>query len=176
METLEIAGRRGFLPLISQYSAIEEIRQMADAFVGAAQAAGRTPRRSDIRVCRFVYVSDSVKKAKDEIRPTIEPSLRFYRSIGHFDRIIPPGGTREDVTFDYLVDHGHYFVGDPETAYGHIVRFYEATGGFGVLLLLAGKNFGTRRGRTRSMRLFMEHVAPHLANLDPDRPGKGSRA
>jgi hypothetical protein len=37
------------------------------------------------------------------------------------------------------------------------------------LLLLAGKDWGTREQRERSMQLFMSDVAPRLANLDPDR-------
>jgi hypothetical protein len=41
--------------------------------------------------------------------------------------------------------------------------------GFGVLLLLAGKDWDTREQRERSMQLFMSDVAPRLANLDPDR-------
>jgi len=41
-------------------------------------------------------------------------------------------------------------------------------GGFGVLLLLAGKDWGDPEQRHRSMRLFMSEVAPRLAHLNPD--------
>jgi hypothetical protein len=50
-----------------------------------------------------------------------------------------------------------------------LLRFYERSGGFGLLMLLAGKDYGTREQRARSMRLFMEEVAPRLRDLDPDR-------
>ena len=46
--------------------------------------------------------------------------------------------------------------------------FYEAAGGFGTLLIVTGKKWATREKVFRSMRLFMEHVAPKLRDLVPD--------
>ena len=43
------------------------------------------------------------------------------------------------------------------------------SGGFGTLLITAGKEWATREKRTRSMRLFMEQVAPQLRDLEPTR-------
>jgi hypothetical protein len=37
-----------------------------------------------------------------------------------------------------------------------------------VLMFHMGRDYGTRRGRARSMRLFMEQVAPRLRALNPD--------
>jgi alkanesulfonate monooxygenase SsuD/methylene tetrahydromethanopterin reductase-like flavin-dependent oxidoreductase (luciferase family) len=169
--TVQMAGQHGFLPLFSQYDEPKHMQEMADAFVEAAQAAGTTARRSAIRACRFVYVSDSVKKAKEELRPSITPSIERHKKgfPHHFDHSLPPSGRVEDVTWDHLVDSGHYFVGDPDTVAQHIKNFYERSGGFGVLLLLMGKDYGTRQQRARSMRLFAEAVAPQLRDLDPDR-------
>ena len=47
---------------------------------------------------------------------------------------------------------------------------YDEVGGFGVLLLIFGKDWGTREQRGRSMERFMAEVAPRLAALDPDKP------
>jgi hypothetical protein len=44
----------------------------------------------------------------------------------------------------------------------------DEIGGFGVLLLLAGEDWGTYEQRMRSMHLFMSEVAPRLVNLNPD--------
>jgi alkanesulfonate monooxygenase SsuD/methylene tetrahydromethanopterin reductase-like flavin-dependent oxidoreductase (luciferase family) len=82
---------------------------------------------------------------------------------------MPPSGKIADINFDYLVDVGYSIVGDPDTVYDHLQRFYDDAGGFGMLLLLMGKDYGTRQQRARSMRMFMEHVAPRLRELDPDR-------
>lgn len=169
--TLELAGAKGFLPLVSFLDAPSVLREMADTFVQAAEQAGRSPSRGNIRIPRYIHVSDSVKKAKAEIResfmPTIERRKRDY--AWQFDRLLPPGGTIEDITFDYLIDEGAIFVGDPDTVYQGIRGLYDEVGGFGVLLFLAGKDVGTRQQRVRSWRLFMQHVAPRLAELDPDR-------
>ncbi|MGB7036187.1 MAG: hypothetical protein WBD71_11730, partial [Xanthobacteraceae bacterium] len=47
--------------------------------------------------------------------------------------------------------------------------FYEAAGGFGTLLIVTGKKWATREKVFRSMRLFMEQVAPQLRSLVPAR-------
>jgi alkanesulfonate monooxygenase SsuD/methylene tetrahydromethanopterin reductase-like flavin-dependent oxidoreductase (luciferase family) len=126
---------------------------------------GRPARRADIRVARYVYVSDSVKKAKAELRETLGDILqRRKRGFAYqFESIIPPGGGLDDVTFDYMVDAGAIWVGDPDTVYGHIKSAHEEIGGFGVLLLLVGMDAGSRQQRARSLRLFAKHVAPRLA-------------
>ena len=43
------------------------------------------------------------------------------------------------------------------------------SGGFGTLLIVAGKDWATREKRERSMRLFAEHVVPKLRDLQPVR-------
>ena len=73
--------------------------------------------------------------------------------------------TRDDLT---MIDRGAFFCGDPDTVYNRIKEIYDEIGGFGVLLLLAGKAWGDREQRHRSMRLFMSEVAPRLAHLNPD--------
>src|SRR5438309_182112 len=83
-------------------------------------------------------------------------------------RTVPAGGAMKDVNFDYLVDIDHYIVGDPDTVTEKLRDFYQNSGGFGLLLILAGKDYGTRVQRERSMRLFAEHVAPRLRDLNPD--------
>lgn len=171
MGTAEMAGRLGFFPLFSQNDAPEHMRQLSDTFLEAEQEAGRPATRGDIRACRFIWVSDSVKSAKEELRPSITPSIEMHkREYPHyFTHYLPPSGRVDDVTFDHLVDVGHHFVGDPDTVYERIVDLYDRSGGFGVLLLVFGKDYGTLRQRTRSMRMFMENVAPRLKELDPQR-------
>lgn len=173
MGTAELGGRHGFMPLFSQNDEPDHIRELSDAFVESARDAGRKPERSAIRACRFVWVSESVKKAKEELRPSITSSIELHKREypQHYRHYLPPSGRVEDVTFDHLVEVGHHFVGDPDTVYDHIKDLYDRSGGFGVLLLVFGKDYGTLRQRVRSMRLFMEHVAPRLKALDPDREG-----
>jgi alkanesulfonate monooxygenase SsuD/methylene tetrahydromethanopterin reductase-like flavin-dependent oxidoreductase (luciferase family) len=168
--TLQFAGENGLMPLFGFYEPPSAFREMAEMFLAAGEAVGRLPRRADIRVPRYVHISDSVKKARAEVRDTLTPLLeRRKRDFPwQFRRLVPPGGTLEDVTFDYLLEAGSIFVGDPDHVREGLQRAYAESGGFGVLLLMVGKDAGTRQQRTRSLRLFMEHVAPRLADLEPD--------
>ena len=52
--------------------------------------------------------------------------------------------------------------------YRNILALYDEVGGFGMFLLTCGKDWGSHDQRERSMRLFMEEVAPRLALLPPE--------
>jgi alkanesulfonate monooxygenase SsuD/methylene tetrahydromethanopterin reductase-like flavin-dependent oxidoreductase (luciferase family) len=169
---LTLAARNGFIVLFSQYDRPARLCERSAFFLEAQRAAGRLPSRKLIRVCRLVHVSDSTRQGKEEIRAGAELELedqKTYRA-GQLKDYLSPSGNVQDVTFDYLVDEGMFIVGDPDTVYQAIKAQYDTIGGFGTLLLVVGKDWTTRRKRDRSMRLFMEHVAPRLARLDPDLP------
>lgn len=169
--TMDLAARNGFLPILSQFDNVEHMREHAEGYIQAGVAAGRQPRRSDIRACRFVYISDSVKKAKEELRATITPSVMIHvrEQPRYYQKFLPASGRTEDITWDHLVDSGFFFVGDPDTVYERIRHHYDESGGYGVLLLVMGKDYGTRQQRSRSLRWFAREVAPRLRGLDPDR-------
>lgn len=169
-EAVEAAGREGHLVLFADYDGPRSIREKTDLYFRAGQAAGRRPSRDAIRVCRFVYVTDSVDRAKKELRDSVRGEIEREKRFlpHHFAECMPPSGDVADIFFDFLVDTGYYFVGDPDTVYAHVRRLYEEAGGFGTLLLRAGADRGTRAGRSRSMQLFMEHVAPRLRDLGAD--------
>jgi alkanesulfonate monooxygenase SsuD/methylene tetrahydromethanopterin reductase-like flavin-dependent oxidoreductase (luciferase family) len=88
----------------------------------------------------------------------------------------PPGGSNADLTFEKLIDRGFFICGDPDTVYDGIKNVYDEVGGFGTLLLIYGKDWGTLEQRCRSMERFMAEVAPRLAALDPDKPRVASAA
>lgn len=172
-ETLELAARNGFLLLQSAHDEPAHMRETGDGYVRSARAAGQNISRNDLRACRYVYVSDSVKKAKEEIREAITPSIESVKQrFPHRFRHIAPGGDVSKISLDYMVDSGVSPVGDPDTVYGHLKNLYDESDGFGTLLLQVGKRFGTRRQRARSMRLFTQEVAPRLASLVPDGNGE----
>jgi alkanesulfonate monooxygenase SsuD/methylene tetrahydromethanopterin reductase-like flavin-dependent oxidoreductase (luciferase family) len=171
---IELAASRGFMPLFSQNDEASHLRKMVDAYVEAGKQAGRPARRSDVRASRFVYIADTTSKAKEELRPTITPSLerRKKQYPHHFAFHMPPSGKIEDITWDQQVDCGHYIVGDPERVYQLLKDFYVESGGFGTLLLILGKDYGTRQMRMKSLKLFMREVTPRLRELNPDRVGE----
>jgi alkanesulfonate monooxygenase SsuD/methylene tetrahydromethanopterin reductase-like flavin-dependent oxidoreductase (luciferase family) len=74
---------------------------MVDAYVEAGKKAGRRTRRSDIRASRFVYISETTEKAKEELRPTVTPSLeRRNKQYPHHFAFHLPGvfGGRRPLT------------------------------------------------------------------------------
>jgi alkanesulfonate monooxygenase SsuD/methylene tetrahydromethanopterin reductase-like flavin-dependent oxidoreductase (luciferase family) len=83
--------------------------------------------------------------------------------------LIPAGGSAADLTFEKLIDSGFFICGDPDTVYAGIKNVYDEVGGFGTLLLITGKDWGTLEQRMRSMERFMAEVAPRLVALDPDK-------
>jgi len=164
-ETVELAGRRGFMPLFSH---LDTASRMATELASYDAAAPRSAR-SAVRACRMVYVSGSVAQAKKELRPTLEVAFETEKRTTphHFERWVAPGQNILDLTFDELVEAGRYVIGDPDTVAQQLAEFYHQTGGFGVLMLHMGRDYGEREHRARSMRLFAEAVAPQLRDLVP---------
>src|SRR5437763_1267716 len=136
------------------------ISSPAAATCSASASAGR----------RRTRWSSAASAARTPSTASIERHKRGFPH--HFAHCLPPSGDVMDITWDYLADGGHYFVGDPERVAGLIRNHYEESGGFGTLLLVMGKDYATRQQRARSLRLFMQEVAPRLRELDPDREGE----
>ena len=132
---------------------------------------GAAPARSRARVGRVVYVCNSVAEAKRDLR-----DAELVHAYGRMQHVLPPGGSNADLTFEKLIDRGFFICGDPDTVYDGIKNIYDEVGGFGTLLLIFGKDWGTLEQRCRSMERFMAEVAPRLAALDPDKPRVASAA
>ena len=77
-------------------------------------------------------------------------------------------GTLQDIRYDDLVDNGNLFIGSPDSVRRKIEHHFEVTGGFGVLLFHAGRDYATPEKLARSMKLFMDEVAPKVRHLDAD--------
>jgi limonene 1,2-monooxygenase len=169
---IDLAGARGYTLLRAQLEPAGSIRQKADRYARAGKAAGRPTPLNDVTVARYVYLADSRREAMDDLRPAITQELGYQMKRGLI-RIITSnydlGVDSDQITFDKLADAGVYFLGDPDSVARQLREFYEAAGGFGTLLIVTGKNWATRDKVFRSMRLFMEHVAPKLAGLEPVR-------
>ena len=166
----ELAGRLGLLPLTGDFIPVPRLKMMGDAFVAAAKAAGRPARRSDLHATRVIYVAETDEAAREDMRASYEETIRWEikNTPHHQVERIPKGGSFDDITYDYLVDTGNIFIGSPDTVYRRIVDFYEQSGGFGTLMVHAGRDYATPEKLARSMKLFMEEVAPRLRPLDPD--------
>jgi alkanesulfonate monooxygenase SsuD/methylene tetrahydromethanopterin reductase-like flavin-dependent oxidoreductase (luciferase family) len=162
--TVEFTAEKGFMPLTSWTATTVQVKGMIDTYLKSPNQRGKPPARDRIRVSRVVYVTDSVAQAKRELHGS-----DLSHAYGRMQHLIPKGGTNADLTFENMIDDGIFICGDPDTVYQGIKRVYDETGGFGTLLLIVGKDWGTREGRTRSMERFMSEVHPRLAVLDPGK-------
>ena len=169
---IDIAGARGYALLRAQLEPAASMREKANRYARAAKAAGRSGALSNITVARYVYLADSRREAMDDLRADINYELGFQMQRGLI-RLIKSnydiGLKGDEVTFDQLADAGVYFIGDPDSVAKQLRDFYEAAGGFGTLLIVCGKKWATPEKVARSMRLFMEQVAPKLRDLVPAR-------
>ena len=169
---IELAGQRGYTLLGAQLEPAALIRKKADRYARAAKAAGRARPLEQITVARYVHLADSRREAMDDLRPAITYELGFQMKRGLMRLLKASYGlpiTADEVSFDGLAEAGVYFLGDPDSVARQLREFYDAAGGFGTLLLVTGKDWATREKRERSMKLFMQHVAPKLRGLKPLR-------
>jgi alkanesulfonate monooxygenase SsuD/methylene tetrahydromethanopterin reductase-like flavin-dependent oxidoreductase (luciferase family) len=148
------------------------IRAKGDAYCRAALRAGQEHPLEKVSVACFVYVADGETQARNDLREAVNLELSYQKQRGVLKYILArytlPKAV-DDMTFDDLVDLGMYMIGDPDTVAGKLRRYYDEAGGFGTLLVIAGKGWADRDKRLRSIRRFAAEVAPRLAHLVADR-------
>ncbi|HZT06204.1 MAG TPA: LLM class flavin-dependent oxidoreductase [Chloroflexota bacterium] len=169
-ETLELAARHGFAPLLGRGTdSAEELRSWGDTYLSAAAAAGQPASRKQFRVAHVAYVGESDSRAREEVYEGLCQLIEDRKKEPvYLLRRIDPGMTLDDVTFDYMLESGFYWVGGPDTIYQRIKDFYDGSGGFGTLLMFCGLPIAPPEKIADSMHRLMEQVAPRLAHLDPD--------
>jgi alkanesulfonate monooxygenase SsuD/methylene tetrahydromethanopterin reductase-like flavin-dependent oxidoreductase (luciferase family) len=169
---IELAGARGYILLSAQLEPTPFIRRKADRYALAAKRAGQSAPLKNLTAARYIWLADSRREAMDDLRPAITYELGFQIERGLIRMLKGNYNWQfsgEKVSFDQLAEAGLYFLGDPDSVARQLKEFYDESGGFGTLLMVTGKDWATREKRARSMKLFMEHVAPQLRDLEPVR-------
>src|SRR5580704_1439701 len=169
---IELAGARGYTLLSAQLESAASLRKRADTYLRAAKAAGHATPLRNVTTARYVYLADSRREAMDDLRDDINYELSFQLKRGLIRIVSANLGLKvkgDTVTFDELAEAGLYCLGDPDMVARQLRQFYDEAGGFGTLLIVTGKKWATPEKVARSMRLFMEQVAPKLRDLVPAR-------
>ena len=169
---IELAGARGYTLLCAQLEPPSSIRKKADRYARAAKSAGRSAPLEKLALARYVYLADSKRAAMDDLRPAVNYELGFQTKRGLLNILKGSYNLefKNDVaTFDQLVEAGMYCIGNPDEVVRQLRAFYDGCGGFGTLLIVAGKNWATPEKCKHSMRRFMAEVAPQLRDLVPAR-------
>jgi alkanesulfonate monooxygenase SsuD/methylene tetrahydromethanopterin reductase-like flavin-dependent oxidoreductase (luciferase family) len=169
---IKMAAERGYILLSAFVEQASAIRAKGAKYAAYARDTGDTAPLDNLSVARVVYISTSRAQAIDEMRASVafEVSVQAKRGFlkllkANFGLDVP----NDERAVDHLVDAWIYIVGDADEVSRQLHRFYRDSGGFGTLLIVAGKNWGTRATRHRSMRSFMSDVAPGLRKLSPSR-------
>jgi limonene 1,2-monooxygenase len=176
---IELAGARGYTLLTAQLEPAASIRKKADIYARAAKGAGRDAPLQHVTAARYVYLADSRREAMDDLRADINYELGYQMKRGLIRVVTSSYGLKlksDTVSFDELAEAGIYHLGDPDTVAKELRDFYDSAGGFGTLLIVAGKKWATPEKVARSMRLFMDHVAPQLRGLVPARDPESAAA
>ena len=168
--SLQLAGERGYIPL-SFNVAPEKVALHWSVVKKAAESKGKIADRSKWRHIREIYVADTTKEAETAMLDGF--AAQFWNS--YFKIIVerlkienlfrrPSGPDNLTVDAKYLVNHGTWFVGDPDKVVEQIVQEYQISGGFGVLLQM-GFDYSDpemREGWMRSMKLLSTEVMPRV--------------
>jgi alkanesulfonate monooxygenase SsuD/methylene tetrahydromethanopterin reductase-like flavin-dependent oxidoreductase (luciferase family) len=164
-EMVELAVQHGWSLMTGLIENLPTMTARFAQFDEVSRAAGKEPDRSKLTVSRYIHVGDSVKNARNEIRKDVEFALGEW--IEHdpkrFKGYVRDGENLKELTFDQFADRGMVIAGDPAQVFEQLSQYYDDIGGFGTLLIGMGKSWGKYDDRCRSMKLFMQEVAPRLA-------------
>jgi len=169
-ESISKAGERGHILLMAQFEKADKMKEMTGIYAAAAQKAGYKQPLQNVSPARLVYIAGSVKEAIADIKDDVTLELGYQKARGQLKFVLQKYELPkpvEDMTLEDLVDLDVYVIGDVDTVAEKLRRFWDESGGFGTMLIVCGKDWATREKRHRSMRLFMEQVAPQLRDLTP---------
>jgi limonene 1,2-monooxygenase len=181
-EMVCLAAAQGWRLMISHHDPASTIRERASVYAETAAGSGEPAGRDRVTVARSIYVGETVRAARNEFRPDLERHLDEQRSFNpHPIRpFLRDGQDVQELTADQAMSNGMFTVGDPDHVVQELSALLRETGGFGTLLIVMGKDWGPQPGRDRSLKLFINEVAPRLqelstpsAPLSPARPAPG---
>ena len=169
-ETLVQAGERGWIPMSINLVPTRVLTTHWEAVEEGARKSGQVPDRSEWRVAREVYISDTTEQARKE---ALDGVLRrdfeqyFLRSLPMAKLLdlvkADPDMPDSDVTAEYMADEV-WIVGSPDDVADKLRQLYDDVGGFGVLLAM-GHEWQPRERWLNSMTLLATEVMPQLADL-----------
>ncbi|HQU42542.1 MAG TPA: LLM class flavin-dependent oxidoreductase [Pirellulales bacterium] len=164
--TMKTAGARGYQPFSHCLVTGNVLADHWRTYAAAALAAGRTPQRSDWKVCRSIFLADSTSEARRLARTN---SLgRNYEYIGMlFDRGLGRKIYKRDLetsdadcNVDFLMDE-QIIAGDVDEVLRRLLALVEETGTFGTLVLMS-YDWDDKPSWLRSMELFARELMPAL--------------
>jgi alkanesulfonate monooxygenase SsuD/methylene tetrahydromethanopterin reductase-like flavin-dependent oxidoreductase (luciferase family) len=167
--SLAVAGAAGFMP-ISFFGGLEVLATHWQTYSKAAEEAGRVADRSRYRVTRDIMIADTDAEAK---RRAKEGGIGYfwerylipiYLRYGLLEGYIADSGTGisvDEVDLDWLAEHV-WLCGSPDTVTRKLERMFEATGGFGTIVMNSHDSIDDPEPWFESTRRLAEEVAPRI--------------
>ena len=172
-ETLEWAGQNGWIPMSLNLNPAYVASHWSSVEAGAAKA-GLTPKRSEWRQVREIFVADTDEEAwrwsvdnmmGRMMREYFLPLLELFEFTGYLKH--DPGVPDSDVTVEYCAEH-NWLIGSPDTVVEKLEKMYADCGGFGGLLLFCFDYQDDPEPWRHSMELLGREVMPRVAHLTGD--------
>ena len=167
---IRLAGERGYILLSAFLEPADRLRKKSELYARAALDAGHKSPLKNVTASRIVYIADTEREAIEDLRAAITQEVHVQAERGFLKMLSALFGIdvpNDEHAIEALVEAGYYILGDCDSVAARLKDFHDAAGGFGTLLIVTGKDWATREKRDRSMRLFMEQVAPQLRDLEP---------
>ena len=171
-DTLKLAGERGFWPMSLNLNPAYVGSHWESVEQGAARS-GRTPKRSDWRLVREIFIADTDAEAMRLSagnmmgRMMREYFLPLLNSFGFLEFLKHrPDVPDSDVTPEYCARH-NWMVGSPATVTQRLQEIYDEVGGFGHLLLFCFDYSENPQAWRHSMELLAREVMPRFKDLVP---------
>jgi len=168
--TLELCGRKGFIPLSFGFSN----RFLPSHWSAVEKGAGETGMAADRslwRIGRDIYVADSDTEARDKVKNGAvgDHYIKFWmpmlKSAGLLSAVKhDPDMPDSDVDLDYIIDRC-MFVGSRETVENRIADMVEITGGCGCLLSNAYDHVDDMQGWRESVTILKQEIMPKFAHV-----------
>ncbi len=164
--SMKTAARRGHQPFAHCLIPGNVVADIWNTYEAAALEAGRTPKRSDWKIARSIFLADTTKEATSRARSN---SLgNNYEYIGKlFDRGLGRKLYKRDLNMsdsdcnlDYLMQE-QIITGDVDEVLRRLLRLVEETGTFGTLVLMS-YDWDDRKSWLRSIQLFAQELMPAL--------------
>ena len=159
---LEMIGRNNMIWMSPTGKNRPNARKNWEIVEKGAREAGRIADRDNWRIATYMYLSDSVEKAWDEVREGIMREAEYFSAIGlrgHYAEY--EGQPFSEFTPESCADRRDWVIGTPDDAIDWLEAKMEETGGFGGLLLHSPE-WTNRHKWERSMEMFARYVIPHF--------------
>ena len=140
-----------------------------DTYKTAAEEKGRVPDRSLHHVMMDVFVAETDAEAR---RWAIDGALGhcwreyllpIYKRHGFLQGFLDDAGaTESDIDMDFLADNV-WIVGSPQTVIEKFGALFEATGGWGTILVQSQDYADTPEPWNESLHLLANEVAPQVS-------------